>query len=163
RWRKTALLECQQPASRSRWQAVRGHDESRQAAPGPQGLSSLGGCAEADFHGTARPTQERRPGSAAHWRSERAEIGLRYTAFMPVYEYMCRACGRQFEYLVLKTSPAAQCPSCQASDLEQLVSLCGMSSDTTKQANLDAAHKKAGAAHKEKQRDEHKHLHEHYD
>jgi hypothetical protein len=38
-----------------------------------------------------------------------------------------------------------------------------MSSETTRQANLSAAHKKAGAIRKDKQHEDHKHLHDHYD
>lgn len=82
---------------------------------------------------------------------------------MPVYEYECRHCGHRFEYLVMHSAPAAECPSCQNKDLEQLISLCGMSSETRREANLDSAHKKAGAARKEAQRAGHQGLHEHFD
>jgi putative FmdB family regulatory protein len=82
---------------------------------------------------------------------------------MPIYEYECRQCGHRFEYLALPSSPAAECPACRKTDLEQLISLCGMSSETTRQANLSAAHKKAGAAYKDKQHSEHKRLHDHFD
>ena len=44
---------------------------------------------------------------------------------MPIYEYQCRACGNQFEYLVLPTTPQPACPSCQGQDLEQLLSMFG--------------------------------------
>ncbi|MBZ5632038.1 MAG: zinc ribbon domain-containing protein [Acidobacteriia bacterium] len=30
---------------------------------------------------------------------------------MPIYEYECRQCGHRFEYLVLASSPAAECPA----------------------------------------------------
>jgi putative FmdB family regulatory protein len=81
---------------------------------------------------------------------------------MPIYEYECRLCGHRFEYLVLPSSPAAECPACQKQDLTQMISLCAMSSETTQQANLSAAHKKAAAGRQEKQHDEHKGLHEHF-
>jgi putative FmdB family regulatory protein len=82
---------------------------------------------------------------------------------MPIYEYECRRCGHRFEYLVLHSSPVAECPSCRQTDLEQLISPCAVSSENSRQANLSAAHKKAAAGQKEKQHAEHKHLHDHYD
>jgi putative FmdB family regulatory protein len=81
---------------------------------------------------------------------------------MPVYEYECRQCGHRFEYLVLHSSPVAECPACQEKDLEQLISLCAVSSDTSKEASLSAAHKKAGAVRNEKRHEEHKGHHEHF-
>jgi putative FmdB family regulatory protein len=82
---------------------------------------------------------------------------------MPVYEYECRKCGHRFEHLVLKSLPAAECPVCGLSDLEQLISLCAVSSETTRQANLNAAHQKAAAVRSEKRHQEHAHLHEHFE
>ena len=55
---------------------------------------------------------------------------------MPVYEYECRQCGYRFEYLVLHSSPVAECPACRRKDLNRLISLCSVSSENTKQANL---------------------------
>ena len=86
-----------------------------------------------------------------------------YTSFMPIYEYECRRCGDRFEYLLLKSSPAAQCPSCQNTDLEQLISICAVTSDASREANLSAAHQKAAAVRKEKRHEDHKHLHQHFD
>ena len=82
---------------------------------------------------------------------------------MPIYEYECRQCGHRFEYLVLSSSPAAECPRCQNQDLSQQISLCAVSSEASREANLSAAHQKAGAAYQEKQHSEHKHLHEHFE
>jgi len=64
---------------------------------------------------------------------------------------------------VLHSSPAAECPACQKQDLEQLISLCAVSSEATRQANLNAAHAKAAAVRGEKQRQQHTHLHEHFE
>jgi putative FmdB family regulatory protein len=82
---------------------------------------------------------------------------------MPIYEYECRQCGHRFEYLVLSSTPEAACPECQNKELTQQISLCAFSSEASKEANLNAAHRKAGAAYDEKQRSEHKHLHDHFD
>lgn len=82
---------------------------------------------------------------------------------MPIFEYQCRACGHQFEQLMLPKSPAAECPSCGKSDLEQLISLVSVSSEQSRKTNLAAAKKKGAAVQKEKAREEHKALHAHYD
>ena len=82
---------------------------------------------------------------------------------MAVFEYKCRQCGHQFEYLVLHSSPAPECPACKQQDLEQLISLCAVSSEASRQANLDAAQAKAAAARTEKQRQEHSSLHQHFE
>jgi putative FmdB family regulatory protein len=82
---------------------------------------------------------------------------------MPIYEYECRDCGHRFEYLVLRSSPAAECPACQKKDLKQLISLSAMSSEGTKEANFNSARSKAAGSRKEKQSDDHKHLHEHFE
>lgn len=81
---------------------------------------------------------------------------------MPIYEYECPQCGHRFEYLVLKSTPAAECPSCGQKELKQLVSLCAMSSESIKEANFESAQRKASAVYKDKQREEHKALHEHF-
>jgi putative FmdB family regulatory protein len=78
---------------------------------------------------------------------------------MPIYEYECSTCGHQFEYLVLSTSPAATCPSCNGDKLTRLVSLCAVSSEATKAANLKSARKRAKAIRKDMQHEEHKYIH----
>ena len=82
---------------------------------------------------------------------------------MPIYEYECRRCGHRFEYLLLSSTPAARCPSCNKKDLEQLISLSAVSSETTRKANLSAARKRAAVVHRDKQHEDHKHLHEHFE
>jgi putative FmdB family regulatory protein len=82
---------------------------------------------------------------------------------MPIYEYKCRQCGHHFEALVLPSLPAAECPSCQKSDLEQLISLCAVSSETSREANLNAAHSKAAAVRKDRHHEQHKHEHHHFE
>jgi putative FmdB family regulatory protein len=54
---------------------------------------------------------------------------------MPIYEYECRACRHRFEQLIIhSTSP--ECPSCHARDLERLVSMFGVDSETTRGSAL---------------------------
>jgi putative FmdB family regulatory protein len=64
---------------------------------------------------------------------------------MPIYEYECRGCGHQFELLVLAKTVAA-CPECNSQELEQLISGFAVSSETTRQANLQAARRRFAAS-----------------
>lgn len=41
---------------------------------------------------------------------------------MPIFEYICRDCSKQFETLV-QGSQTAACPSCQSANLEQQLSV----------------------------------------
>ena len=38
---------------------------------------------------------------------------------MPIFEYACKKCGKEFEALVLKTTPAPSCPKCKSTELEK--------------------------------------------
>ena len=60
---------------------------------------------------------------------------------MPIYEYSCQKCGRQFEALVRgRTKPA--CPSCKSRDLKRLLSLPSVRTEGTKARGLQAAKKR---------------------
>lgn len=43
---------------------------------------------------------------------------------MPIYEYLCQECGREFQYLVLKKEDedTLACPGCKGHTLKRLVS-----------------------------------------
>lgn len=41
---------------------------------------------------------------------------------MPIYEYACRDCGREFELLV-RASTAPACPHCQSTQLDKQLSV----------------------------------------
>jgi putative FmdB family regulatory protein len=50
---------------------------------------------------------------------------------MPIHDYACRACDARFELLVrASTTPA--CPACRSEDLERLLSLPAIRSDSTR-------------------------------
>lgn len=61
---------------------------------------------------------------------------------MPIYEYRCRTCSREFEQLVLHNSVAV-CPFCQSRDLDQLLSGFAVTSDGIRKANAQAARRAA--------------------
>ena len=41
---------------------------------------------------------------------------------MPIYEYACTACGKEFEKLLRQSSPAPECPDCHSVDLRKKLS-----------------------------------------
>jgi putative FmdB family regulatory protein len=57
---------------------------------------------------------------------------------MPIFDYRCRACAREFETLVMKSSTPA-CPACQSQDLEKLLSLPAVKSSGTHDLAMKAA------------------------
>ena len=61
---------------------------------------------------------------------------------MPIYEYTCRACHHQFEFLLLPSSTVAPaCPECASSDLEKAVSGFAVNSAELAQSRIKKARK----------------------
>jgi putative FmdB family regulatory protein len=69
---------------------------------------------------------------------------------MPIYDYKCRVCGAQFEELV-KLGQSPNCPSCDGTDLEKLLSLPAVSTDKTRKRNAGIARRRADGVRKEQQ------------
>jgi putative FmdB family regulatory protein len=69
---------------------------------------------------------------------------------MPIFEYQCRACGHEFESLVLPTTSAPTCPECRSADLEKLVSSASVSTDGIRQANALKSRQQQIAKRKDK-------------
>lgn len=41
---------------------------------------------------------------------------------MPIFEYSCNSCGKEFETLVRGSTPAPECPACHGSELRKKMS-----------------------------------------
>ena len=50
---------------------------------------------------------------------------------MPIYEYLCKACNKEFEVLVLSSGDEVRCPECGANDVGRLMSGFSAKSDGT--------------------------------
>jgi putative FmdB family regulatory protein len=48
---------------------------------------------------------------------------------MPIYEYVCKQCGNEFEELVFNDEEPVTCPKCGATDTEKLMSACSAKVD----------------------------------
>lgn len=53
---------------------------------------------------------------------------------MPIYEYACAACGKEFEKLVRMSAPAPECPNCKSTDLRKKLSAFAAVSGTASAA-----------------------------
>ena len=58
---------------------------------------------------------------------------------MPIFEYLCKDCGKRFEALVLaaKSAPKAQCPKCQSRKVEQQISVFAVAGASAKSGGSD--------------------------
>jgi putative FmdB family regulatory protein len=41
---------------------------------------------------------------------------------MPIFEYQCTSCGKEFELLLRHSSPAPECPGCSGTELHKKLS-----------------------------------------
>ena len=61
---------------------------------------------------------------------------------MPIFEYECRGCRHQFEYLSRPGSAAApECPECRGADLERLLSGFAVNSAEMSRVRVETARK----------------------
>ena len=61
---------------------------------------------------------------------------------MPLYEYVCRKCSKQFEELVFGASVPV-CPACQSTDVERILSVVAVGRGRV-EAEPSACHSCAG-------------------
>ncbi len=47
---------------------------------------------------------------------------------MPIYEYICNQCGKDFEKLIFNRSEAVMCPVCEGDNVKKKFSIFGMKS-----------------------------------
>jgi putative FmdB family regulatory protein len=73
---------------------------------------------------------------------------------MPMFEYACKACGKEFEALVRSQDPAPACPACRSADLEKLISKPAIKSESTHALAMKAAQKRDKIAGAEKAREQ---------
>ena len=57
---------------------------------------------------------------------------------MPIFEYRCKSCRHEFETLV-RTGDTPACPTCASGELEKLLSLPAIKSESTHALALRAA------------------------
>jgi putative FmdB family regulatory protein len=48
---------------------------------------------------------------------------------MPIYEYKCMKCNKDFEYLVLGSDSSVSCPECNGNKVKRQMSACSFKSD----------------------------------
>jgi len=70
---------------------------------------------------------------------------------MPLFEYSCSACGKEFELLV-RHDTIAVCPACQSAEIEKLLSLPAVKSSGTRELAMRAARKRDAAQGKQQLR-----------
>ena len=61
---------------------------------------------------------------------------------MPIYEYSCTKCAKEFEALVRPGKGGPACPACGSTELERRLSLPSVKSDTTRAKAMKAAKKR---------------------
>jgi putative FmdB family regulatory protein len=64
---------------------------------------------------------------------------------MPIYEYVCKECGTDFEQLVMGESTTVACPKCDSDKLMKKFSAFGMSVSGSSPAAKPSGHTHSGA------------------
>jgi putative FmdB family regulatory protein len=60
---------------------------------------------------------------------------------MPIFEYTCRACGKDFESLI-RGNETASCPSCASQEVEKRFSIPALKTEGTHSLAMRAAKKR---------------------
>jgi putative FmdB family regulatory protein len=81
---------------------------------------------------------------------------------MPIYEYSCKSCDRQFETLV-RTGDTPKCVACGSAELERVLSLPAVNSEGTRARALGAARRRDAAESKDRAHEQAKYERSHND
>ena len=66
---------------------------------------------------------------------------------MPIFEYQCASCGKEFEILVRNSSPAPECPACSGTELrKKLSAFAAITGGASVRAELPSACQGCGRA-----------------
>jgi len=66
---------------------------------------------------------------------------------MPIFEYACTSCGKEFELLLRNSSVTPECPACSGTDLRKKMStFAAISGTASAHAELPAACQGCGQA-----------------
>ena len=68
---------------------------------------------------------------------------------MPLFDFRCKGCSQVFEALVRPNAPP-KCPQCGSQELEKLLSVPAVSSETTRGLAMKAAQKRDAAQGKDR-------------
>ncbi len=80
---------------------------------------------------------------------------------MPLYEFECRQCRHRFEALVRDASTPS-CPACEGHNVERLLSMFAVSSDSTRRSALSSARRQNAKSQRDKQIADHEEAHHHH-
>ena len=64
---------------------------------------------------------------------------------MPIFEYRCQQCGRQFEQIVWKADAQPECPGCGTSRVNRLVSSFAVAAASSRPQTVEAGPCPCGA------------------
>lgn len=65
---------------------------------------------------------------------------------MPIFEYVCKDCGRQFEKIVPRYDSETDCIHCNSENIEKQLSVFAVSSGGSTDSSMDAGCGRCGAA-----------------
>jgi putative FmdB family regulatory protein len=65
---------------------------------------------------------------------------------MPIFEYVCKDCGRPFEKIVPRYDSDASCAHCNSSNVEKQLSVFAVSGSSSGEESFDAGCGRCGAA-----------------
>ena len=68
---------------------------------------------------------------------------------MPLYDYHCKKCGHEFEALI-RTGDTPACAECGSADLERLLTTFAVSTEGSRDANIQKARKLGEKTRKDK-------------